>query len=55
MYIRHGAFLRGGIAPITEGKRLLDVEGCEECSAALQVVGELLAWILDLKSLKNRI
>lgn len=55
MYIRHGAVLRGGITPITEEKRLLEVEGCEACSPPLQMIREFLARIENFERFQNRI
>lgn len=53
MYIRHGAVLPSDIPPITEGKRLLDVEGCEAGAPALHVIREFLTRVFDLKYLEN--
>lgn len=48
-------FYAAGITPVTEGKRLLDVEGCEGRSTAFEVIRELLAWIENLEFFQNRI
>ena len=48
-------FYAAGTTPVTEGKRLLDVEGREGRSTAFQVIRELLAWIENLEFFQNRI
>jgi hypothetical protein len=47
-------FYTAGITPVTEGKRLLDVEGCEGRSATFQVIRELRAWIENIEFFQNR-